>query len=130
MNASKGLLTNNVSYIETMTISLPQVTLPEQVTQSIDKIQSVDWQKHYNQAVTITLTIAAWIVVISKKIHQGWQFIAPHLIQFLLWVAATLEDLEESPPPLETSPPIQIQQDLKPIQKTTSKSRAPKRGFQ
>lgn len=113
-----------------MTISLPQVTLPEQVTQSIDKIQSVDWQKHYNQVVTITLTIAAWIVVISQKIHQAWQFIAPHLIQFLLWVAATLEDLEESPPPLETSPPLQIQQDLKPIQKTTSKSRAPKRGFQ
>tara|TARA_B100000035_G_scaffold310446_1_gene318261 strand:- start:230 stop:571 length:342 start_codon:yes stop_codon:yes gene_type:complete len=113
-----------------MTIAISPVNLPEQVSLYVDKVRSVDWQKHYNQAVTITLTIAAWIVVISKKIHQGWQFIAPHLIQFLLWVAATLEDLEESPPPLETSPPLQIQQDLKHIQKTTSKSRAPKRGFQ
>ena len=112
-----------------MTIAISPVNLPEQVSLFTDKVRSVDWQKHYNQAVTITLTIAAWIVVISQKIHQGWQFIAPHLIQFLLWFVSILEDLAESPP-LETSPPLQIQQDLKPIQKTTSKSRAPRRGFQ
>ena len=112
-----------------MTIAISPVNLPEQVSLYVDKVRSVDWQKHYNQAVTIILTIAAWIVVISQKIHQGWQFIAPHLIQFLLWFVSILEDLEESTPSLETSPPIQIQQDLT-IQKTTSKSRAPKRGFQ
>ena len=113
-----------------MTIAISPVNLPKQVSLYVDKVRSVDWQKHYNQAVTITLTIAAWIVVISQKIHQGWQFIAPHLIQFLLWFVSILEDLAESPPALETSPPLQIQQDLKHLQKTTSKSRAPKRGFQ
>lgn len=139
-----------------MTISLPQVTLPEQVTLSIDKVRSVDWQKRCNQAVIIAVTIAAWITVIAKRTHQAWQIVAPQIIRFCRFVADSLEALDESPPPpdpshpvnpraqeiidaldteeiaqtLETSPPLQIQQDLKHLQKTTPKSRAPKRGFQ
>ena len=89
-----------------MTLSLPQMTLPEQVQTFVDKTRSVDYKKHFDKTVETILLIAAWTVVTANRIHKSWTIIRPHVIRFLRWLADTLEGPSLATQIIESAQPL------------------------
>lgn len=109
-----------------MTLSLPQMTLPEQVQTYVDKAKAIDYRKHYEQTVQVIILIAAWTVAIAKLIHQGWQIAAPWIIKTARGLADFIESLEEPAP----TPPLEIALPAEELEPQPSARKPKGKGFQ
>ena len=103
-----------------MTLSIPQVTLPQQIQSLADQAKAIDYRKHYNRILTICLTIAAWTWVILKYTKAAAKWAAPRIITILRWLADQIEYLVEG----NTQPQIQLQQASppQPVRRTRRKA--------
>lgn len=103
-----------------MTLSVPQVTLPQQIQSLADQAKAIDYRKHYNRILTTCLTIAAWTWVILKYINAAAKWAAPRIITILRWLADQIEYLIEG----NTQPQVQLQQASppQPVRRTRRKA--------